>query len=83
MPNFSAKWGLMEQLQAVAAGTWTGLPTYELYAWGDNSPSGALGDGTIIDKSSPVQVGALNDWSEIAAGAYFSVAVKLDLAPII
>ena len=125
MPNFSAKWGLMEQLQAVAAGTWTGLPTSELYAWGANSsgtlglndrngrssPSqvgtltnwdasssgqgfigalksdgtlwmsgsnnnGQLGDNSVINRSSPVQVGLLSDWSVIACGSGFTVAVK-------
>ena len=62
MPNFSAKWGLMEQLQAVAAGTWTGLPLYELYAWGQNT-AGQLGLGDVANRSSPVQVGTLGNWS--------------------
>jgi hypothetical protein len=34
MPNFSGKWTLAEQAQGAAAGTWTGLPQYELYSWG-------------------------------------------------
>jgi hypothetical protein len=34
MPNFSGKWTLTEQAQGAAAGTWTGLPLYELYTFG-------------------------------------------------
>jgi hypothetical protein len=34
MPNFSGVWNLKEQIQAIAAGRWTGVPTGELYAWG-------------------------------------------------
>lgn len=65
MPNFSAKWGLMEQLQAVAAGTWTGLPAYALYAWGPNT-AGQLALGDVINRSSPVQVGSQTDWESIS-----------------
>lgn len=75
MPNFSGKWGLTEQLQAVAAGTWTGLPLPALYAWGLNS-SGQVGNGTANNLSSPVQVGSLTDWSQISAGGEHSAAVK-------
>lgn len=37
----------------------------ELYAWGGNT-LGQLGLGDAINRSSPVQVGALTDWSEIS-----------------
>jgi alpha-tubulin suppressor-like RCC1 family protein len=77
MPNFSAKWGLMEQLQAVAAGTWTGLPTGELYAWGYNV-NGQLGFGDVERRSSPVQVGSLTTWSKVSAGRNFSLALSND-----
>jgi len=49
----------------------------ELWAWGYND-SGQLGDGTQIDKSSPIQVGALTDWSDISFGESYSLAVKKD-----
>ena len=36
-----------------------------LWTWGKNSTYGALGDGTLIAKSSPVQIGSSNYWSVI------------------
>jgi len=48
-----------------------------LWAWGSGS-FGGLGDGTVVAKSSPVQIGALSDWSQIANGANSSLAVKTD-----
>lgn len=79
MPNFSGKWGLTEQLQAVAAGTWTGLPTYQLYAWGDGG-QGRLGDGTTTYRSSPVQIGTLTNWAQVAGATsgYHTSAIKTD-----
>ena len=77
MPNFSGVWNLKDQVQAIAAGRWTGLPTFELYAWGGNS-SGQLGDGTVVNKSSPVQVTAAANWSEVFAGGASSAAVRTD-----
>ena len=51
-----------------------------LWAFGKNT-LGALGDGTIVNKSSPVQVGTLTNWKQISAGGFansFSMAVKND-----
>jgi uncharacterized protein YaiE (UPF0345 family) len=48
-----------------------------LWAWGYNY-RGQLGDGTTIDKSSPVQVGTDTDWASVAAGASHTVAQKSD-----
>jgi len=48
-----------------------------LWAWGYNA-SGQLGDGTRTDKSSPVQVGALTDWKQVACGYDHSTCVKTD-----
>ena len=49
-----------------------------LWAWGasgfDLSFDGRLGDNTITDKSSPVQVGTLKTWASVSAGARHSVA---------
>lgn len=49
-----------------------------LWAWGNNSPNGQLGDGTIIDKSSPVQIGSLTDWASVGSGDRHSHAIKTD-----
>ena len=39
-------------------------PVYYLWSWGVNS-SGQLGQGNTTHRSSPVQVGALTNWSSI------------------
>jgi alpha-tubulin suppressor-like RCC1 family protein len=48
-----------------------------LWAWGWNSV-GQLGDGTTVDKSSPVQIGTLTNWLNISCGASHTVAIKTD-----
>jgi hypothetical protein len=53
MPNFSGKWTLAEQAQGAAAGTWTGLPQYELYSWGAGTSANLAIINTI--NLSPVQ----------------------------
>ena len=45
-----------------------------LWSWGYNN-KGQLGDGTTINKSSPVQVGALTTWSSVSAGRLHSLAI--------
>jgi alpha-tubulin suppressor-like RCC1 family protein len=46
-----------------------------LWAWGINT-SGALGDGTIVDRSSPTQIGTLTDWSMVVGKAGFNVTAR-------
>jgi alpha-tubulin suppressor-like RCC1 family protein len=77
MPNFSGVWNLKEQIQAIAAGRWTGIATGELYAWGQGT-SGQIGDGTVVSKSSPVQVDSSTNWDQVSAGSAFMLAVKTD-----
>jgi len=50
-----------------------------LWSWGENT-YGQLGQNTdyLSSRSSPVQVGALTTWSNIACGQYFTVATKTD-----
>lgn len=48
-----------------------------LWAWGYNY-SGQLGDGTTIDKTSPVQIGTDTKWVSIATGGLHTVALKSD-----
>jgi alpha-tubulin suppressor-like RCC1 family protein len=49
----------------------------ELYAWGRNN-TGQIGDNTGINRSSPVQIGALTTWSSLDAGRYHNQAIKTD-----
>jgi alpha-tubulin suppressor-like RCC1 family protein len=53
------------------------------WAWGCNqdsfnvSPRGVLGDGTSIDRSSPVSVvGGFTDWCQVSAGGYHSLGLR-------
>ena len=50
--------------------------SYSIYAWGPAS-CGTLGDNTTVSKSSPVSVvGGFTDWSDVASGYAFSLAVR-------
>ena len=49
-----------------------------LWAWGRGSYTGALGENNKIDRSSPVQVGALTNWAEARASYGFTIGVKTD-----
>ena len=51
--------------QAVGGGT-----SGALYSWGD-AAQGQLGSGNTTNRSSPVQVGALTTWAQIAGGDQF------------
>ena len=58
--------------------TWaTVLGTGGLWTCGYNG-YGQLGDGTITNKSSPVRVGTLTNWAQVAGGQYHTAAVKTD-----
>jgi alpha-tubulin suppressor-like RCC1 family protein len=46
-----------------------------IFTWGYNV-LGAIGDGTTLNRSSPVQVGALTTWASISIGWLGTVAVK-------
>jgi alpha-tubulin suppressor-like RCC1 family protein len=48
-----------------------------VWTWGYNG-EGELGDGTIIQRTSPVQVAALNSVTNVAAGYYHTMAIKND-----
>ncbi|MFC4817503.1 T9SS type A sorting domain-containing protein [Flavobacterium sp. GCM10023249] len=48
-----------------------------LWSWGYNN-AGQLGDGTIINRTQPVQIGTATDWVSVHAGYYHSFAIKAD-----
>jgi alpha-tubulin suppressor-like RCC1 family protein len=51
-----------------------------LWTWGRNKTNydvfGSLGDGTTLNRSSPVQIGALTNWVQVAAGGYQTAAIN-------
>ena len=49
----------------------------ELYAWGWNRDA-QLGDGTTVDKTSPVRIGTAKNWVDVAAGYSHSMAINAD-----
>ena len=48
-----------------------------LWTWGYND-QGQLGDGTTVNKSSPIRVGTLTNWKQVAGGQGHTAAVKTD-----
>ena len=52
-------------------------PGPELWAWGRNN-IGQLGDETTTYRSSPVQIGALKDWSSSGSGGSDTHLIKTD-----
>jgi len=48
-----------------------------LWAWGQGS-QGALGLGTVSNRSSPSQVGALTSWATVSVGYLFNLTTKTD-----
>lgn len=47
-----------------------------LWAWGNNE-NGRLGDGTTIERHSPVQIGT-STWKDVAAGNFHCIGIKTD-----
>ncbi|NBU70442.1 MAG: hypothetical protein EBS53_03185, partial [Bacteroidetes bacterium] len=48
-----------------------------LWGWGNNE-TGQLGDGTRVERKSPVQIGTANNWKKVWAGNAASFAQKND-----
>jgi alpha-tubulin suppressor-like RCC1 family protein len=49
-----------------------------LWAWGQNSSTGALGNNTLTNYSSPIQIGALTNWNQVSTGDKHISAIKTD-----
>ena len=46
-----------------------------LWTWGYNS-TGVLGNGTVTNYSSPIQVGTSTNWKQVAAGNQYTIALQ-------
>ena len=78
--QYSGIWTLDQPSKAVGAGTWMKYyQYYSLYGWGYNA-YGQLGLLNQTTYSSPMQVGALINWANVACSKFlsFTVATKTD-----
>lgn len=66
-------WSMVTASVAFTAGIQT---DGSLWVWGANN-LGQLGDGTTVNKSSPVQIGT-SSWAVVTAGANSILAIKVD-----
>ena len=77
--------GLTNGVTDVAAGSEYSLAVKNgnVYAWGEGE-AGALGDGTFLNRSTPVQIdpGHLTNVVAVAAGGYSSYALLFRWQPL-
>lgn len=77
--QYAGMWTLSQQMQAVSGRTWTGIPAeYALFAWGKNEDSGPFGNSSIVNASSPVQIGTDINWLSVSGGSGHHLATKTD-----
>ena len=73
--------GALTTWLSVSAGKYQGFAidnSNKLWAWGQNSYRGPLGQGDTISRSSPTQVGALTNWSKVYAARHAVFSIKTD-----
>ena len=51
-----------------------------LFAWGENG-FGRIGDSSSSNRSAPIQIDALTNWTKISAGGSHTAAIKTDGTP--
>ena len=49
----------------------------QLFSWGNNG-YGILGDGTVLSRSVPTQIGSLRTWRDISVGYSHTLLIKND-----
>ena len=77
----STGWVLKDYIIDVYPNLVPGVKTPALWLWGDNSSgtSGALGDNTVINRSSPVQtIAGGTNWKQVSCGYTHTACVKTD-----
>lgn len=62
---------------SASSGSFVPVLPYNLFSWGKNT-NGQLGLNDRVNRSSPVQVGSLTNWSQVAAGYNSSASIKND-----
>lgn len=81
--------GAYSPSQVITGGTWSSVSCGDLttaaiksdgtlWLWGINYPTGCLGDGTNINRSSPVQVLTGGTWKTVSGGSQSFNAIKTD-----
>lgn len=76
MPNYSGVWTLEELYEARVADVWDRGPLSQpLFMWGD-AGAGELGLGDVVDRSSPVQLGALKNWTHVSTALPHTTALN-------
>lgn len=76
--RYSGRWNLQAQAQADSAGTWP-VPFTYLWVWGMGG-NGRLGVGNTTNYSSPVQLGAGDNWAVVNGGfkGSYGMGIKAD-----
>lgn len=77
MPNFSGMWNLKEQNQAIAEGTWTGIPLLQAAAWGLNN-NYQLGLGNTTRTPCPTKLDDCCNWKMSSMGGVHAAFIKND-----